>query len=55
MLLYEPSAALLVLTGFPWTGFDQHFNRARGRDGEQAIAKEAAELAHTRITQASST
>jgi hypothetical protein len=52
MLINQPSAALFVLAGSPWPGFDQHFDRARGGHPEQAKAKKAAELAHTRIAQA---
>jgi hypothetical protein len=51
MLVNQPSAALLVFAGLPWPGFDQHFDHASRRYSEQAKAKKAAELAHTRIAQ----
>jgi hypothetical protein len=35
----------------PGTGLDQHFDSASRRHAEQAKAKKATELAHTRIAQ----
>jgi hypothetical protein len=55
MFVNQPSTALLVLSRLPGSGRDQHFDGASGRYSEQAEAKKAAELAHTRIAQAFAT
>ena len=49
MLVNQPRPPLLVLAGLPWPGLDQHFDQRGGRYAKQA---KAAELTHTRITQA---